>query len=92
MEALDRAKDFALSQNAANAYVGDNGFGDVSSAMSSPASTLGGRGHSAENYGAATAERSARNHLSKAQAAPEESLKRNRFSKRQSKSGLGAQF
>lgn len=89
IETLGRAKDLALSYNGMGSYGSDNAFGEISSAVSSPTSTLGGRGPYAENYG----DRSGRNHLTKGQGGLEEATsKRNRFSKRQSKNGLGAQF
>ncbi|KAF6832500.1 Serine/threonine-protein kinase ksg1 [Colletotrichum musicola] len=93
IESLERAKELAMSQSLVGSYVGDNGFADMSSAVSSPASTLGGRGAYPDNF--SVSDRSGRNHLSKSQASLEESSsssKRNRFSKRQSKNGLGAQF
>ncbi|CAK7211625.1 serine/threonine protein kinase [Sporothrix eucalyptigena] len=79
IESLERAKDLALSQNILASYRSEE-FGDMSSSMSSPASTLGGRmGHSG-----------------KSQSNGDDTIiserKRNRFSKRQSKNGLGAQF
>ncbi|ROT43361.1 serine/threonine-protein kinase ksg1 [Sodiomyces alkalinus F11] len=93
IETLGRAKDLALSHSGVGSYGSDNGFGEMSSAVSSPASTLGGRGPYADNYGAAVIERSGRNHLTKGQGGLDEATpKRNRFSKRQSKNGLGAQF
>ncbi|KAJ9132595.1 Serine/threonine-protein kinase ksg1 [Pleurostoma richardsiae] len=91
IESLDRAKDLAISQNLVGSYSSDNGFGDMSSSMSSPASTLGGRGQFPEGF--SVSDRSGRNQLSKSQASLEDtSTKRNRFSKRQSKNGLGAAF
>ncbi|KAL2759512.1 hypothetical protein ACRALDRAFT_1047112 [Sodiomyces alcalophilus JCM 7366] len=93
IETLGRAKDLALSYNEVGSYRSDNGFGEISSAVSSPTSTLGGRGPYAENYGTGAMDRSGRNHLTKSQGGLEEvTPKRNRFSKRQSKNGLGAQF
>lgn len=96
IESLQRAKDLALSQNLTESYSSDTGFGEMSSSMSSPASTLGGR---MDGYGEgfSVSDRSGRNQLSKSQASPDDSAanaKRNRFSKRQSKNGLGtsAQF
>ncbi|KAH9893742.1 protein kinase-like protein [Xylariomycetidae sp. FL2044] len=87
LECLQQARDFAISTDHSGTYPGDNGFGDMSSSMSSPASTFGPDG-----YG--LSDRSHRGHLSKSQASLEEtaSTKRNRFSKRQSKQGLGSQF
>lgn len=91
IESLDRAKDLALSQNLSGSYSGDN-YGDMSSSMSSPTSTLGGRGQFPEGF--SVSDRSGRNQLSKSQASLDEisQTKRNRFSKRQSKNGLGAAF
>ena len=93
IESLERARDLAISQNvaAAGSYGSDNGFGDMSSSVSSPASTLGGRVSYPEGFG--ISDRSGRSHLSKSQASLEDSTtKRNRFSKRQSKNGLGSAF
>ena len=93
IESLERAKDLAISQNLVGAYGSDNGFGDMSSSMSSPASTMGGRAAAAFPEGYSISDRSGRNQLSKSQASLEEvNVKRNRFSKRQSKNGLGAAF
>lgn len=103
VESLERAKDLALAQDISGGYFSvENGFGDLASGMSSPASTIGGRSayHDAEGlsggFGVASNDRSSgRNQLSKSQASlPDEvsSAKRNRFSKRQSKTGLGAAF
>ncbi|KAK1459200.1 hypothetical protein CPAR01_06136 [Colletotrichum paranaense] len=92
IESLERAKELALSQNLSGSYAGDNGF-DMSSTVSSPASTLGGRGVYPDSF--SVSDRSGRNHLSKSQASLDDSAsttKRNRFSKRQSKNGLGQQF
>ncbi|GKT49463.1 putative 3-phosphoinositide-dependent protein kinase 2 [Colletotrichum spaethianum] len=92
IESLERAKELALSQNLTGSYAGDNGF-DMSSAVSSPSSTLGGRGAYPDGF--SVSDRSGRNHLSKSQASledPTSNTKRNRFSKRQSKNGLGQQF
>lgn len=80
----------AMSQSMAS-YGGDNGFADMSSTVSSPASTLGGRGTYPEGFG--VSDRQGRNHLSKSQASLEDPApKRNRFSKRQSRNGLGSAF
>jgi 3-phosphoinositide dependent protein kinase-1 len=90
IESLQRAKDFALSHNGGS-YSSDTGFGDMNSSMSSPTSTLGGRSTFPEGF--SVTDRSGRNQLSKSQASLEETnVKRNRFSKRQSKNGLGAAF
>lgn len=91
IECLDRARDMALSQSMGASYAGDNGFADMPSAVSSPASTLGGRGNFPDSYG--VSDRQGRNHLSKSQASLEDPApKRNRFSKRQSRNGLGSAF
>jgi 3-phosphoinositide dependent protein kinase-1 len=91
IESLEKAKDLAISQNLVGSYSSDNGFGDMSSNVSSPTSTLGGRVTYPEGFG--VSDRSGRNHLSKSQASLEESSsKRNRFSKRQSKNGLQSAF
>jgi len=72
-------------------YGSENGFGDMSSSMSSPSSTLGGRATFPEGF--SVSDRSGRNQLTKSQASLDETnVKRNRFSKRQSKNGLGAAF
>lgn len=92
LECLDQAKDMALSQNMSGAYNNDSGFGDISS-MPSPASTLGGSGAYGEGFG--ISDRSQRHHLSKSQISLDDTttnVKRNRFSKRQSKQGLGSAF
>ncbi|KAJ3531674.1 hypothetical protein NM208_g8774 [Fusarium decemcellulare] len=57
VECLERARDLALSQSMAPSYGGDNGFADMSSQVSSPSSTLGGRGNYSEGFG------QGRNHL-----------------------------
>ena len=100
---MDTAKDFALSQNIVASYRNDD-YGDMSSSMSSPASTLGGRATYPEfGEGFSVSNREGRTQvLSKHQAArsqaslddqePIPEKKRNRFSKRGSKNVLGAQF
>ncbi|KAI1780240.1 kinase-like protein [Hypoxylon cercidicola] len=87
LETLQQARDFAVSLNLSRSYTSDNAFGEMSSSMSSPASTFGPEGYGMND-------RSQRNHLSKSQASLEDtaSTKRNRFSKRQSKQGLGSAF
>ncbi|KAL7944533.1 kinase-like protein [Trichoderma barbatum] len=89
VESLERARDMALSQQT---MASDAAFGDMSSTVSTPASTLVGRGNTSDGY--AANDRSARGHLSKGQANMEDPTpaKRNRFSKRQSRNGLGPQF
>ncbi|KAK8862325.1 kinase-like protein [Apiospora arundinis] len=93
IENLEQARDMAASLNRAASYNSDNGFGDMSSSMSSPASTFGANGAlNSEGFG--INDRSHRNHLSKSQLSLEDTTttKRNRFSKRQSKQGLGPAF
>lgn len=86
----------ALSQNMVGSYNSDAGF-DMSSAATSPTSTLHGPSIYQDSYG--PSDRSGRNHLTKSQASlgGEESLgdtkkKSHRFSKRQSKNGLSTPF
>ncbi|RYP92423.1 hypothetical protein DL770_001440 [Monosporascus sp. CRB-9-2] len=91
IECLEQAKE--LARNQAGSYPSDNGFGDMSSAMSSPASTFAGTGgYSTADY--SISDRSHRNHLSKSQGSLDDvsTTKRHRFSKRQSKQGLGPAF
>lgn len=92
IEALEKAKDLAIAQDLVGSYGGDNGFGDMSSSMSpSPASTLSHMNQYPEG-GFTVNDRSGRNQLSKSQASlehPQEAKKTHRFSKRQSKNGLG---
>lgn len=69
----------------------DNGFGDMASSMSpSPASTLSRMAQFPEG-GFSVNDRAGRNQLSRSQASLEhqEARKSHRFSKRQSKNGLG---
>ncbi|KAJ4269742.1 serine/threonine protein kinase [Fusarium torreyae] len=90
IECLERARDMALSQSMAT-YGGDSGFADMSSQISSPSSTIGGPGNYSEGFGGS--DRQGRNHLSKNQGNGEDPQpKRNRFSKRQSRNGLGSAF
>ncbi|PTD08875.1 Serine/threonine-protein kinase PKH2 [Fusarium culmorum] len=91
VECLERARDMALSQSMVTSYGGDSGFADMSSQVSSPSSTLGGPGNYSEGFG--ISDRQGRNHLSKNQGNAEDPApKRNRFSKRQSRNGLGSAF
>lgn len=90
IDCLERARDLAISQNAAS-QAADEAFAEISSSVSSPASTLGGRTNYTEGF--SVSDRSNRNHLSKGQNNTEETQsKRNRFSKRQSRNGLGSAF
>ena len=92
LESIDRAKDFAQSQNMLGSYNSDAGF-DMSSSATSPTSTLGGGIANIYPDGFSVADRAGRKNLSKSQASlQEDSTKRHRFSKRQSKNGLAAVF
>lgn len=92
IESIERAKEFAMSQNMLGSYSSDTGF-DMSSSVSSPASTLGGGIASIYPEGFSVADRGGRKNISKSQASlQEDSTKRHRFSKRQSKNGLAAVF
>ncbi|KAI1325629.1 Pkinase-domain-containing protein [Xylariaceae sp. FL0255] len=84
LETLQQAKDFAVSMNLT---ANDHAFGEVSSSMSSPTSTFGPDSYS-------VSDRSHRHNFNKSQASLEDvtTNKRHRFSKRQSKQGLGAAF
>lgn len=92
IEALEKAKDLAISQDLVGSYNSDNGFGDMSSSLTpSPASTLS-RAMQYPEGGFNVNDRSGRNQLSKSQNSLEDQqqMKKNhRFSKRQSKNGLG---
>ncbi|KAI9846708.1 MAG: pkb-activating kinase-like protein [Sclerophora amabilis] len=94
LETIDRAKEMAISQSMAknSSYTGDDAFKELSSSLSSPASTLGGDvGMSVDPTGSTTSS----GRLSKSQQASNdtESIKgRKRFSKRHSKNGLAAVF
>jgi len=92
IESIERAKELAISQNMLGSYSSDAGF-DMSSSVSSPTSTLGGGIASIYPEGFSVADRSGRKNISKSQASlQEDSTKRHRFSKRQSKNGLAAVF
>jgi 3-phosphoinositide dependent protein kinase-1 len=92
IESIERAKELAISQNMMGSYNSDTGF-DMSSSVSSPTSTLGGGVASIYPEGFSVADRSGRKNISKSQASlQEDSTKRHRFSKRQSKNGLAAVF
>ncbi|RWA09791.1 hypothetical protein EKO27_g5335 [Xylaria grammica] len=87
VETLQQAKDIAVSMNMTRSYASDNAFGEISSSMSSPASTFGPESYNVND-------RSHRNPLTRSQASLDDTTttKRNRFSKRQSKQGLGSAF
>lgn len=91
LDAIDRAREIALSQNAAAAsYTGDE-FKDLQSGMPSPASTLDMATDLRTQSGMAL---SSRNNLKKQLSSkdPDEVKGFKRFSKRQSKSGLPSVF
>jgi 3-phosphoinositide dependent protein kinase-1 len=93
IESIERAKDLAISQSMLSSYSSDTGFGEIPSSVSSPASTIGGNNVSQERFN--VADRSGRKNLSKNQTflqIQEDSTKKHRFSKRQSKNGLAAVF
>ncbi|KAF1989535.1 Pkinase-domain-containing protein [Aulographum hederae CBS 113979] len=84
LDSIERAKDFALSETLASSYSNDSQFNDLSSAISSPTSTLGG---DIDGVNIPTAR------LRKHDQGDTESIKgRKRFSKRHSKNGLAAVF
>jgi 3-phosphoinositide dependent protein kinase-1 len=91
IECLERAKDLAMSQGA-ELLGAETDIVGMQSGMSSPASTLTDRKTHAES-GFGPGDRSSRHHLSKAQTGMDDlTSKRNRFSKRQSRNGLGSAF
>ena len=90
VETIERAKDLALSQNMSGSYHSEM---DMGSSVSSPSSsTLGGASIYPEGF--SIVDRNGRNQLGKSQTSlgTEETAKRHRFSKRQSKNGLAAVF
>ncbi|CAD6449211.1 0ba21197-d372-48b4-b6f1-d246275bded5 [Sclerotinia trifoliorum] len=96
IEAIEKAKDMALSQNMVGSYNSDTGF-DMSSAATSPTSTIHGTSIYQDNFG--PSDRSGRHHLTKSQASlggedafGDSRKKSHRFSKRQSKNGLSTPF
>ncbi|KAK5635257.1 hypothetical protein RRF57_010970 [Xylaria bambusicola] len=50
IETLQQAKDIAASTNMSGSYASDNAFGEISSSMSSPASTFGPEGYSLQQH------------------------------------------
>ncbi|KAM4059304.1 kinase [Hirsutella rhossiliensis] len=90
IECLEKARDLAMSANATS-QGNDDAFAEMPSTVSSPASTLGSRANHGEAYG--LNDRPPRNHLSKTQGGLEDNgVRRNRFSKRQSRNGVGPAF
>jgi 3-phosphoinositide dependent protein kinase-1 len=96
IEAIERAKDLALSQNMSGSYSSETGY-NMSSSVSSPSSTLHGNSVYPEGFG--VTDRAGRSYLSRSQASlgGEEydkpvPKKSHRFSKRQSKNGLSTPF
>jgi 3-phosphoinositide dependent protein kinase-1 len=91
VELIERAKDFAISQSMLSSYSTDTAFGEMSSSVSSPTSTLGGNNIYPEGFN--VTDRSGRKNLSKSQVSlQEDPAKKHRFCKRQSKNGLAAVF
>ena len=81
---MERAKEFAITQSITNSYSGASTLNDLDSAISSPASTIGGDGAlEAVNVPRGTLRRD---------LDAESSKSRKRFSKRHSKNGLAAVF
>ncbi|PHH51487.1 Serine/threonine-protein kinase ksg1 [Ceratocystis fimbriata CBS 114723] len=89
IESLERAKDIALSQASFSDY-NDNGYSE--NRPVSPASTLGGHSTYTDNFGNGSGASSSRVNAAKNSSTDEFATKRSRFSKRQSKSGLGPVF
>lgn len=87
LEALDQAKDIAVSQGASQPSMGDSNVNDFDSAMSSPSSTF-----DADRTLDGLNIPSSRHNLRKEQADNESLRGVKRFSKRHSKSGLAAVF
>ncbi|KAI9676599.1 MAG: pkb-activating kinase-like protein [Bathelium mastoideum] len=84
LDILERAKEFAITQNITNSYSGGSAINDLDSAISSPASTIGADG-------ALEAVNVPRSNMRRDFDA-ESSKSRKRFSKRHSKNGLAAVF
>lgn len=83
METLDRSKDMAVLNPMTGSYIGDEGFRDMSSGVSSHANTL----NRADEISGSKAT------LTKSQPADSDSVKaKKRFSRRHSKNGLSAVF
>ncbi|PSR93688.1 kinase-like domain-containing protein [Coniella lustricola] len=92
VEAMEKAKDLAISQDLMGSYNSDNGYGDMSSSMSSSPNNTISRSMQFPEGGFGVSDRAGRHHLSKSQASlddPQQTKKSHRFSKRQSKNGLG---
>jgi 3-phosphoinositide dependent protein kinase-1 len=93
IESIERAKEYAVSQSMLGSYSSDNGFGEMSSSVSSPSSTIHGGSIYPEGFN--VSDRNGRGILTKSQASlqgGDDVSKRHRFSKRQSKNGLAAVF
>lgn len=86
VESLDRAKDIAMSREI---LLGgsEKDFSDLSSPVPSPSNSMAGRSTGRVNSG----DRQPRNHLTKKDG-DEGSSRKNIFSKRQSRNGLGSAF
>ncbi|KAJ5577646.1 Serine/threonine-protein kinase PKH2 [Penicillium hispanicum] len=92
LDALDRAREMALTQQSAGPYSAEDAFRDLSSGFSSHANTLD-RNTDLQNESNTHTHPSGRNTLVKHQANDSESVKgKKRFSRRHSKNGLAAVF
>ncbi|KAJ5239976.1 Serine/threonine-protein kinase PKH2 [Penicillium chermesinum] len=90
LDALDRAKEIALTQPSAGPYSADDAFRDIPSEFSSHTNTLD---RTADLQGENTSHPPTRNTLVKHQQHDSESVKgKKRFSRRHSKNGLAAAF
>ncbi|KAJ5625792.1 hypothetical protein N7510_002101 [Penicillium lagena] len=90
LDALDRAREMAMTQQSSGPYSADDAFRDISSGFSSHTNTLDRNSDPQTESGAHAP---LRNHLVKHQVADSESTKgKKRFSKRHSKNGLAAVF
>ena len=90
IDAIERAKELAISQNVTNSYSGDDTFKDLQSGLPSPASTLD---LATERRADGNTNHAGRHTLQKHGNGEAETPKGfKRFSKRQSKQGLAAVF
>ena len=91
LDAIERAREIALSQSMTNSYSGDDALKDLQTGLSSPTSTIN---LDSERRGDSRPATSSRHMLHKNHSNTDvDSVKGfKRFSKRQSKSGLAAVF
>lgn len=88
--ALNRAKDMSVSREILLGGASEEFSVLANSPVGSPSNSMAGRSSSRAN---SAGDRLSRNHLSKSQGGQEEaSSRKNRFSKRQSRNGLGSDF